>query len=204
MSTTAEFHFDFGSPNSYLCHRVIPEIESRTGVHFDYVPVLLGGIFKATNNRSPMEQFAGVKNKNEYQALETQRFIKKHGIDNFQRNPFFPVNTLQLMRAAVYAKGQDFYQDYVEAMYRCMWEEGLDMSDSETFKQSLLNVGLPADEIIAATQDPQVKQQLMDSTSASVERGTFGSPTFFVGDEIFFGKEKLADVEEQIRRFLHS
>lgn len=199
MSVQAEFHFDFGSPNCYFCHRVIPEIESRTGVRFEYVPILLGGVFKATNNRSPMEQFAGVKNKNEYQALETQRFIERHGIANFRRNPHFPVNTLQLMRAAVYAREYDYYMDYVEAMYRSMWEEGLDLSDPEVFRQALLEAGLPAEKILAATQDSQIKQALMDSTSASVKKGTFGSPTFYVDGEIFFGKDKLPDVEAQIR-----
>lgn len=198
MSVKVEFHFDFGSPNSYFSHRVIPAIEARTGLQFDYVPILLGGVFKATNNKSPMEQFAGVKNKNEYQALETQRFIARHGISKYERNPHFPVNTLHLMRAAVFARDKAYYQDYIEAMYQCMWERGLSMGDPEVIANALIDAGLPAEEIIAGTQDPQVKQALIDSTSASVDRGTFGSPTFYVGDEIFFGKDKLREVEEEM------
>jgi 2-hydroxychromene-2-carboxylate isomerase len=198
MSVNVEFHFDFGSPNSYFCHRVIPEIENRTGVSFDYVPILLGGVFKATNNKSPKEQFAGVKNKQEYQALETQRFIRKHGISKFQWNPNFPVNTLLLMRGAVYAKEQDFFKDYVEAVYQCMWEQELNMAEPEVITQALAEAGLPAEQIIAATQDSQIKQRLIDNTAASVERGSFGSPTFYVGQEIFFGKDRLREVEDEI------
>ncbi len=198
MSVKVEFHYDFGSPNSYFSHRVIPAIEARTGVSFDYVPILLGGVFKATNNKSPMEQFAGILNKNEYNALETQRFIVRYGISKFERNPHFPVNTLQLMRAAVFARNQDYYKEYIEAMYQCMWERGLNMADPEVFSESLIEAGLPAEEILTGSQDPEIKQALIDSTSASVQRGTFGSPTFYVGDEIFFGKDKLREVEEEI------
>lgn len=196
MSQTVEFHYDFGSPNSYFCHRIIPGIEERTGATFDYVPILLGGVFKATNNKSPMEQFSGVLNKNEYQALETRRFIEKHGIDNYKRNDYFPVNTLQLMRGAVYARDKQFYPRYIEAMYRAMWELNLDMAQPDVMAKTLAEADLPAEEIMAAIQNPEVKQGLIDFTSASVARGTFGSPTFYVGDEIFFGKDRLRDVEE--------
>lgn len=198
MSAPVQFHFDFGSPNTYFCHRVIPEIESRTGTKFEYFPVLLGGIFKATNNKSPMEQFSGVLNKNEYQALETERFMKKHGITEFQRNPHFPVNTLLIMRGAVYASGQSYFSDYIECMYRGMWEQGLNMAEAQVVQQVLSDTGLPAADILEAAGDPEVKQRLIDNTGVSVEMGSFGSPTFYVGDEIFFGKDKLHDVEEAI------
>lgn len=193
-----EFHFDFGSPNTYYCHRIIPQLEQRTGVKFDYVPVLLGGIFKLTNNQAPMLAFAGIKNKSEYNALETARFIKKHQLDDFLFNPYFPVNTLHIMRGAVYAKANGFAEEYNEAMYQCMWEEGLDMSAPETIATALNKFSLPANEIIAGSADASIKQALVDNTSNSVERGSFGCPTFFVDDEIFFGKEKLAEVEEEI------
>jgi 2-hydroxychromene-2-carboxylate isomerase len=98
---TVEFHFDFGSPNAYLSHLVIPEIEHRTGVKFAYVPILLGGVFKLTNNRSPAESLVGIKNKPDYERLEMNRFLRRHGITRFQRNPFFPMNTLMLMRGAI-------------------------------------------------------------------------------------------------------
>ena len=196
MPVTAEFIFDFGSPNAYLSHRVLPAIVARTGVPFAYVPALLGGIFKATGNASPMVAFAGVRNKLEYQALETRRFMEKHGIDNYKRNDHFPVNTLQLMRGAVYARDKQFYPRYIEAMYRAMWELNLDMTQPDVMAKTLAEADLPAEEIMAAIQNSEVKQGLIDFTSASVARGTFGSPTFYVGDEIFFGKDRLRDVEE--------
>src|SRR5580692_6450493 len=121
--TTVEFHFDFGSPNAYLAHLVIPEIERRTGVKFDYVPVLLGGVFRLTGNRSPAEAFAGIKNKPEYERLETKRFLRRHGITNFRRNPFFPVNTLTLMRGTIAAERLGVFERYVDEMFRNMWSE---------------------------------------------------------------------------------
>lgn len=198
MAQQVEFHFDFGSPNSYFSHRVIPAITQRTGVSFTYVPILLGGVFKATNNRSPMEAFGDIRNKPEYNALETRRFIARHGIDNFVMNPHFPVNTLYIMRGAVYAIQAGFGDRYINAVMAAMWEQGLNMADAEVIAKALSDAELPAEEIIAATADPTIKQTLIDNTSASVERGNFGSPTFFVGEEMFFGKDKLRDVEEFI------
>ena len=198
MSISVEFHFDFGSPNSYYAHRVIPAIEARTHIEFEYVPILLGGVFKATNNRSPMEALAGIRNKSEYKALETRRFVKKHSIENFKFNPNFPINTLAIMRGAIYAINNDIGDDYIGAMYRCMWEKELNMAEPTVIQQALVDANLPADAIIAGSADAEVKQQLIHNTAASVERGNFGSPTFFVGEEIFFGKDKLGDVEEEI------
>ena len=198
MTIIAEFHYDFGSPNSYFCHRVIPQIEDRTGVRFRYVPILLGGVFKATNNRSPMEQFAEVKNKKEYFARETERFLQEHKLDKYVRNPHFPVNTLHIMRGACYAAGKEFEQKYIEIIYQSMWENGLKMDEPATIKNVLTEHGLPADEIISGSRESATKQLLMDSTSYSVERGNFGSPTFFVGQEMFFGKDRLEQVEKEI------
>ena len=198
MSLDIEFHYDFGSPNTYFCHRLIPGIEERTGAKITYYPVLLGGIFKATNNRAPMEQFAEVKNKKEYQALEMKRFIARHKFSDYQFNPHFPVNTIHLMRGAVFASHQDYYMRYIEAMYQSMWEQGKNMADPEVIAEALREHDLPADNIVAAVQDPEIKQELIDNPSHSVERGAFGSPTFFVGDEMFFGKDRLLEVEEEI------
>lgn len=198
MSIKVEFHFDFGSPNTYYSHRVIPEIEALTGVKFDYYPILLGGVFKATNNKPPMEQLAGIRNKSEYNALETARFVKKHNLDKFKFNPNFPINTLPIMRGACYAIRNGIGAEYIEAMYQCMWERELNMGDPEIIGAALTEFGLPVQEILQGSQDPDIKQMLIDNTTASVERGTFGSPTFFVGDEIFFGKDKLQEVEEEI------
>jgi 2-hydroxychromene-2-carboxylate isomerase len=124
-----EFRFDFGSPNAYLAHLVIPEVELRTGAKFDYVPVLLGGVFRLTGNRSPGESFAGIKNKLEYEHLEMTRFIERHGISGFRRNPFFPVNTLTIMRGAVAAQDLGVFEPYVDETYRHMWSEPKKLDD---------------------------------------------------------------------------
>lgn len=196
--STLEFHFDFGSPNAYLSHRVIPAIEARIGQRFVYVPVLLGGVFKLTNNRSPVESFAEVRNKLEYQRLEMQRFIDAHGLAEYRHNPNFPVNTLAMMRGAVAAQRLGVFEPYVDAMYRAMWEQQRPMADPATIAQTLREAGLPADELIALAADPGVKQALVDNTARSVERGAFGSPTFFVDDDMYFGKDRLRDVEEAV------
>jgi 2-hydroxychromene-2-carboxylate isomerase len=193
-----EFHFDFGSPNAYLSHLVIPEIEKRTGVKFEYVPMLLGGVFKLTNNRSPAQSLAGIKNKPEYERLEMNRFIKRHGITRFKSNPFFPVNTLMMMRGAIAAQPLGVFERYVDEMYRHMWAEPKKMDDLEIFRAALSAARLPQERIFELIQTDEVKNRLLENTNRSVERGTFGSPTFYVGDEIFFGKDRLRDVEEMI------
>jgi 2-hydroxychromene-2-carboxylate isomerase len=193
-----EFHFDFGSPNAYLAHKVLPEIEARTGEAFSYVPILLGGVFKATNNVSPMESLRGIRNKGEYQTRETERFLRRHHITDFQRNPHFPVNTLKIMRGAVYARETDYYGRYVDEVFRHMWAAPKKMDDPAVIRAALLESQLPADEILEAIERDAVKQQLITNTEVSVARGNFGSPTFFVGDAMFFGKDRLRDVEEEI------
>ena len=200
MTILVEFLFDFGSPNAYLSHLVIPGLEERTGARFTYAPCLLGGIFKATNNVSPAVSLQGIKNKPEYQRLEMQRFIDRHGITTFQRNPYFPVNTLQIMRGAVYAQGAGFFEKYVDEVYGHMWSEPKKMDEPEVIQRALTDSGLPADEILAGMADPEVKQELIANTQRAVERGVFGSPSFFVGEELYFGKDRLRDVEEEIRR----
>jgi 2-hydroxychromene-2-carboxylate isomerase len=198
MTATVEFHFDFGSPNAYLAHRVIPEIERRTGASFRYVPVLLGGVFKATNNRSPGEAFAGVRNKLEYERLETERFLHRHGITEFNRNPFFPVNTLRIMRGAAAAELDGTLAPYVTAVFHHMWEQPKKLDEPGVIRAALDQSGLDGAAILARIEDPAVKRRLIENTEASVARGTFGSPTFFVGDDIWFGKDRLRDVEAAI------
>jgi 2-hydroxychromene-2-carboxylate isomerase len=200
MTVAVEFHFDFGSPNAYLAHRVIPEIELRTGVPFRYVPVLLGGVFKATGNVPPMESLRGIRNKGEYAALETRRFLARHGIDEFRPNPHFPVNTLVIMRGAVYAERAGMFEPYVNEVFRHMWVEPKKMDDPAVIRQALTESGLPAEAILEGVEDPQIKQRLIEYTEDSVARGTFGSPSFFVGNELYFGKDKLREVEEEIER----
>jgi 2-hydroxychromene-2-carboxylate isomerase len=196
--TSVQFHFDFGSPNAYLSHKVIPGVEQRTGARFTYVPVLLGGVFKMTGNQSPATAFAGIKNKPEYDRLEMQRFITRHGLTAFKMNPNFPVNTLQIMRGAVAAEVAGVFAAYVDAVFTDMWEEGQKMDDPAVIRARLDGAGLPADELIRLSQSDEVKARLIQNTEASVARGTFGSPTFYVGGEIFFGKDRLREVEEQI------
>jgi 2-hydroxychromene-2-carboxylate isomerase len=198
MAINVEFHFDFGSPNAYLSHLVIPAIEARTGVKFEYVPVLLGGVFKATGNASPAVTLQGIKNKPEYGRIEMQRFLDKHNITTFKQNPHFPVNTLQIMRGAIYAQSQDYYERYIDEVYKHMWSEPKKMDEADMIQAALIESGLPAVELATGMQDPEIKQQLIANTEASVARGTFGSPTFYVDDEIFFGKDKLGDTEAEI------
>ena len=193
-----EFHFDFGSPNAYLAELVLPEIERRTGVKFDYVPVLLGGVYKATGNISPADSLRGIKNKPEYNALETQRFLRRRNITKFKPNPFFPVNTLTLMRGAVAAQFEGMFESYFRAAYHHMWVEPKKMDDPQVFRDAFVSSGVDIDRLIARAQRDDVKKKLIENTADAVARGTFGSPTFFVGNEIFFGKDSLYDVEEEI------
>ena len=137
-----EFHFDFGSPNAYLAHLIVPEIEQRIGVEFEYVPILLGGVFKLTNNRSPVEKLAGIKNRLEYEQLEMRRFIRRHGITQFTWNPFFPVNTLLIMRGAVAAQLDNVFDRYVDAVFKAMWAEQKKMDDAEVAAAVLQQAGL--------------------------------------------------------------
>ena len=193
-----QFLFDFGSPNAYLAARLIPDIERRTGTKFEYVPVLLGGIYKLTGNSSPADYLKRIRNKPEYMALETERFIKRHGIANYRRNPFFPVNTLQLMRGAIAAEAEGVYWPFFQAVYHHMWEEPKKMDDLDVMLEALASSGVDANKIVARSQDPAVKNRLAALTQDAVDRGAFGSPTFFVDDEMFFGKDQLRDVEEEI------
>ena len=198
MTANVEFHFDFGSPNAYFSHCVIPEIERRTGATFAYVPVLLGGVFKLTNNRPPMDQTEGVRNKPEYARIETDRFIRRHKIDKYTWNPHFPVNTLRIMRGAVVAEMDGWLDRYVAAVFRHMWEEPRKMDEPEVIASALAEDGIDGAALLERTGDQAVKDRLLANTAASVERGTFGSPTFYVGNEIFFGKDRLDAVEAEI------
>ncbi len=168
---------------------------------FDYVPVLLGGIFKLTGNRSPMETHSGIRNKFEYDLLEIQRYVARHDLhERFTMNPHFPINSLTLMRMAVAAKerGDGLFKPYVDAVFTAMWRDEKKMDEPEVVMQLLRDAGLPAAELAAAAQSAEVKAKLVLFTNDSVERGNFGSPTFFAGSEMYFGKDRLRDVEEAI------
>ena len=198
MSKNIEYLFDFGSPNAYLAGKALPAIEARTGAKFAYVPVLLGGIFKATGNVSPAISEAGIKNKPEYGALEIQRFIKKHGLTKFKFNSHFPVNTLQIMRGAIAAEMDGMLPKYFEVVAAAMWEQSLKMDEPDVIKAALDAGGIDGAHILARIQDADVKAKLIANTEDAVARGAFGIPTFFVDGEIYFGKDRLRDVEEAI------
>ena len=196
-----DFIFDFASPNAYFCHRVIPEIEKRTGATFNYMPCLLGGIFKITNNQAPMMAFNGITNKLEYQNIEIQRFIKKHNLADFTMNSFFPVMTLQLQRGAIAATSLNVFDEYLEAIFKGMWEKGLNLADQEVLINLLTaETQIDISDLVEKMQTQEIKDQLIQNTSNAVERGAFGIPTFFADDEIFFGKDSLGDLEEFITK----
>jgi 2-hydroxychromene-2-carboxylate isomerase len=197
---TIDFIFDFGSPNGYLAWKVLPGIAKRTGAELNLIPCLLGGIFKATNNRSPVEAFGEVRGKLAYEALETKRFVQKHGLSKFRQNPHFPVNTLLIMRGLIAARRMGVGDAYLETMLKAMWEDGEKMDDPAVVARVLSDAGLDAQALLAATQDPDVKAELVANTEAAVARGVFGIPTYFVGDEMFFGKDRLEQVEAEAAR----
>lgn len=194
------FYFDFGSPNAYLAYRVMPRLLARTGATLKLVPCLLGGLFKATGNVAPMVQFAAVPAKLAYERREMERFIAAHGLNKFRRNPHFPVNTLLLMRGAVAAEADGQLDRYVEAGLVAMWEDGLNMSEPEVFVAVFDKAGFDGKALLARTQEQAIKDKLSQNTQSAVERGAFGIPTFLVGDELYFGKDRLRDVEDEIER----
>lgn len=195
MPKTAEFIFDFASPNAYLVHRALPAITERTGITFDYSLALLGGIFKLTGNQPPMMAFANIPNKLAYEQLEFGRFLTDHNIETFRFNPHFPVNTVLLMRGALVAEKERQLMDYIEAGLHHMWEEPKAMGDPDIYAAAMTASGFDGEALAAAYGDPEIKQALMQRTQDAVDRGAFGIPTFFVGGEMFFGKERLAQVE---------
>jgi 2-hydroxychromene-2-carboxylate isomerase len=195
----ATFFYDFGSPNAWFAHRLVPDIEMRTGARFRYVPVLLGGLFKLTGNQAPMLAFAGIPAKLAYQRREMARFIRRHGLSRFAMNPHFPVNTLLLMRGAVAAEHAGVAEPYVEAMFQGMWEEGRKLDDPEIFGAALDSAGLPAERIVALAQEQAIKDELAANTEAAAARGLFGIPSFLVGDELYFGKDTLHEIEADLQ-----
>jgi 2-hydroxychromene-2-carboxylate isomerase len=200
MTKRLEFIFDFGSPNAYLAYRALPPIVARTGAELVITPCLLGGLFKLTDNRPPLVAFAGVKGKVEYEKLEIKRFIAKHGLTKFRMNPHFPVNTLMLMRGLVAARLRGEEAAYLEMGLEGLWEEGLKLDDKEVLARRTAEAGLDATGLLEDAQLPQVKQSLAETTDIVARRGAFGIPTFFVGEEMFFGKERLAQVEEELAK----
>ena len=199
MAKNLEFLFDFGGPNSYLAHKSLPEICARTGAELVYVPILLGGLFKLTNNQAPMMRYAETPAKRNYEMLEFDRFVKAHALP-FKMNPRFPINSLYLMRGAVAAQQLGCFALYVDTVMAAMWEDGRDMGEAKIVRQVLDSAGLNSAALLALADDPDVKAELMANTEAAAKRGAFGVPTFFVGEEMFWGKERLGQVEAALTK----
>ncbi|MEL6379793.1 MAG: 2-hydroxychromene-2-carboxylate isomerase [Pseudomonadota bacterium] len=195
MPKSVDFYFDFASPNAYFAHKVLPSVCARCDAKLVLKPALLGGIFKATNNQAPMIAFAQVKGKVAYDMLEIQRFIEAHGLTAFAMNSAFPVNSLMLMRAAMTFSDQVQLQAYLEVGMRAMWELDRKMDDPDIFVRTMTEFGFDGPALLAATQDQAVKDALKSATEEAVARGIFGLPSFFVGNEMFFGKERLGQIE---------
>ena len=195
-----ELIFDFGSPNAYLVCQVLPELLQRTQAELKITPVLLGGLFKLTNNQAPMIAFGNIKNKMDYEMLETKRFIEKYGLSRFQFNPHFPINTITIMRGLIAAQEMDIQEDYMRVVLAAMWETGQKMDDAEVVLSVLNNGGLDGKKILDMTQTDAVKEKLKANTQDAADRGAFGIPTFFVDGEMFFGKERLQQVEEELKK----
>lgn len=197
MAKSFEFLFDFGGPNSYLAHKMLPEICALTGAKVTYVPILLGGLFKLTNNQAPLMRYAETPAKRNYEMLEFDRFVKANNLP-FKMNPYFPINSLHLMRGAVAAQHLGCFMPYVEAIMTAMWEKGANTGDPAIVQDVLDKAGIDGAALIAMSDDPEVKAKLATNTEKAAARGAFGVPTFFVGDEMFWGKERLAQVSEAL------
>lgn len=197
MAQSFEFLFDFGGPNSYLAHKVLPKICAQTGAEAVYIPILLGGLFKLTNNQAPLIRYAETPAKRNYEMLEFDRFVKAHQLP-FKMNPHFPINSLHLMRGAVAAQHLGCFMPYVEAIMTAMWEDGANTGDPEVVKDVIDRLGLDSAALLEKADDPSIKAELAANTEQAAARGAFGVPTFFVGGEMFWGKERLAQVSEAL------
>lgn len=196
MTRAVEFYFDVGSPAAYLAWTQLPKIVQQAGCEIEYRPFLLGGVFQATGNRSPME----VPAKGQYMQDDLQRFAKRYGVP-FRHNPHFPINTLTLMRGALGLQMREPRRmvPYVDAVYRAIWVDGKNMNDPATVAGVLQQAGFDPDKLLALAQDPAVKDELKVVTQEAVARGAFGAPTFFVGDQMFWGQDRLDFVKEALQ-----
>ena len=193
-----DFIFDIASPNAYFCHQLIPSFENRTGVKFNYIPCLLGGIMKLSGNQPPFVAYADIKNKNDYQMIEIARFIKQHKLIKYKFNSSFPMNTVQVQRGALAAQELGVFDEYLEIMLKAMWEEDKNLSDLDVLQSTMNENNIDAEAIIKIVTSQECKDKLIANTSDAVNRGAFGVPTFFLNDEIFFGKDHLYQLEEYI------
>lgn len=191
MTKSADFYFDYGSPTSYLAYVQMPGVAKRTGATIRYKPFLLGGVYQATQNRSPME----VPAKRDWMLKDMSFFAERYGVP-FQYNPHFPINTLNLMRGAMYAQREGFLLPYSDAVFRAMWVEAKNMGDAAVVTEVLAAANLDAKAILSATQDSSVKDLLKGATEEAARRGIFGAPVVFVGERMFFGQDRVQYAEE--------
>ena len=193
-----DFIFDFASPNAYFCHKLIPIIEDRTDVSFNYIPCLLGGIFKLSGNQPPFMAFADIPNKNAYQMIEIERFVKQHELTKYQFNSNFPINTVQIQRGSIAAQELNVFDQYLDVVITAMWEDNKNLNDLDILKATLNENNMDVEAIFNIVNSQECKDRLIANTSAAVERGAFGVPTFFLDNQIFFGKDHLYQLEEYI------
>ncbi|WP_137923775.1 2-hydroxychromene-2-carboxylate isomerase [Cupriavidus sp. 2SB] len=194
MKTEVDFYFDYGSPTSYLAYMQMPGVCARTGVKINYRPVLLGGVLQAATNASPMD----VPLKRKWMVSDMEFFAARYGVP-FTMNSHFPINTLNLMRGAIYAQKEGFLIEYSDAIFKAMWGEGRNLGDLNEIRAVLVAAALPVDAILAATQEQAIKAALKNETEAAVKRGLFGAPVLFVGDRMFFGQDRVQYAEEEVR-----
>ncbi len=204
MAGRVELIFDFVSPNAYLIWWPLRELVQRTGAELGITPVFLAGMHKLTGNAPPMIRNKDVRGKVEYDMLEMQRFIAKHSLTKYRLHPKFPFNSISLQRLLVAAEQDGRGVQFVEAMLPVIWEQGVDITDPETLGQAVADAGFDAADMMARIQTDEVKQAVFANTDDAVERGAFGIPTMFVGPEdgeteIFFGKERLGQIEEALQ-----
>lgn len=197
MAKSFEFLFDFGGPNSYLAHKVLPDICAQTGAEASYVPILLGGLFKITNNQAPLIRYAETPAKRNYEMLEFDRFVKAHRLP-FKMNPHFPINSLYLMRGAVAAQHLGCFMPYVDAIMTAMWEDQANTGDAAVAREVLDRAGLDGDALMTKAEEPEIKAELAANTERAAARGAFGVPTFFIGEDMFWGKERLGQVADAL------
>ena len=188
MAKTVEFFFDFGSPTAYLAWTQLPQLAADCGAELKYRPMLLGGIFKATGNASP----AAVPAKGRWMHTDMARWAQRYGVP-FAQNPHFPINTLTLMRGAVGVQLQqpELFERYCQVVFGAMWQQPRNLGDAAVLAQVLGAAGFDAEPFMALVSDPEVKAALVANTEEAVARGVFGAPTFFVGEQMFWGQDRL-------------
>jgi 2-hydroxychromene-2-carboxylate isomerase len=193
---TFEFWFDFGSTASYLAWTQLPALEAATGARAVLKPMLLGGVFQATGNQSP----ANIPAKGKYIFVDFARFAERYGV-TLNRNPYFPINTLLLMRGAIALQmsGDARLMDYCHAVFEAIWVDSLNMNDPATAAETLGRAGFDARALVALAGEQATKDALKAATQTAVERGVFGAPTFFVGDQMFWGQDRMDFVREALR-----